>query len=106
MKTAAAKKQISDYTFVRQFKATKGNHVVSIVTQPYITGMYVAISDKKLTGGFHQMSLTHKAVGSWIKKVAKGFEQKGYKTETVECKYVDFIKEEELNRYNVLEGVK
>ena len=92
---------IEEREFVRHFRFTKGKEVVKGTAQPYIVGMYVAVNDPRAAQPL-QFTPTHKQYPKWIKKLCTNFEKDGYKVETENAKYIDYIPKEELEQYKVI----
>jgi hypothetical protein len=56
----------------------KKNHVISIATQPYQVGVYIAISDSKISQLIQYGKNNHRTANSNIDKIIKKFESEGY----------------------------
>ena len=66
----------------RTVSIRKGNHKINIVTQPYQVGIYIAISDTKLSGLIQSTGRNHNSTNRNINKIIKGFTEQGYKVES------------------------
>jgi len=75
----------------RSIIITKGKHKISIATQPYQVGIYVAISDSK-ESSLIQLSLrNHRSANNQLNKIIGKFEGEGYKVLTAKQK-IDYSK--------------
>ena len=90
-------------TFIRSLIATddNGNIISSYIAQPYLVGMYVAITFPNRTMPT-QLSLTHKQYAKWSKSSKAKMEKAGYTVEVFECAYTDFLPEEELKEFGII----
>ncbi len=82
--------------FIRSFIITKDDHIIKGTAQPYIVGIYIAIEDTKITQ-LIQLTPSHKQWKKESKKLFQKFEKDGYKIESVEANYGDFMNNTELD---------
>ena len=87
-----------ELTFTRSFEFNKGTHKISATFQPYCVGMYVALTDTKLSE-LLQMNLPHKKVKQWVKSLTKKLIKDGYTSTATESKYSSFLKVDEIETY-------
>lgn len=57
----------------------KGKHKISIVTQPYQVGIYIAISDSKVSSLIQLAGKNHAGTNRMLNKIIDKFEVEGYK---------------------------
>jgi hypothetical protein len=84
--------------FIRTFKANLEDHNISIIAQPYCVGVYLAITDSKISQ-LIQQCMNHKDYLDWIKEFQKELEDKKYIIEIYICKFTDFLTEKEFKEY-------
>lgn len=84
--------------FLRSLKATKGDDYINVMCQPYCVGMYVAITSNMISGT-DQLSLTHKDMEKWSKKLRNNLVKDGFVIKFMEREYTDFISEQDYKEY-------
>lgn len=88
-----------DTTFIRSVIARKDDKIkTSFITQPYLTGMYVAITIPELSTPIQQ-SHSYKSFNKWIKNTIKLMKEDGLVLEIKEMKHGDWFTEEQIAQY-------
>jgi hypothetical protein len=93
-----------DKEFVRKFIYEGNGHEVSGIFQPYLGGMYGAITDSRLSH-LVQLNLEHKTLPKWTKQLFSRLTEEGLFEVLVERrKYTDFLSEsiETLKEFEVI----